>query len=88
MGVCFHSILWGILVFDLGAHKQFTKVRASQRLSNLRPTFGVFFWGNHYNTTLSILGFPNVCALENSILCCLLLGCPFLARDGGRGREL
>jgi hypothetical protein len=45
MGVCFHSILWGILVFDLGAHKQFTKVRASQRLSNLRPTFGVFFWG-------------------------------------------
>jgi hypothetical protein len=59
--------------------------RGSGRLEAKRPPsyFWCILFGNHYNTTLSILGLPNVCALEKSIFCCLLLGFPF--STGGWG---
>jgi hypothetical protein len=69
-------------VFHLGGCKLFTEVQAAQRLRDLHPTFGVFSLGIT-TTQLSILGLPNVCALEKSIFCCLLLGFPF--STGGWG---
>jgi hypothetical protein len=52
------------------------------------PYFLCIFFGNHYNITLSILGLTNICALEKSIFCCLLLGCPFPTQGGGGGGRM